>query len=96
MSRRTKKVGLTGKYGTRYGSSLRKQMKKIELMQHAKYLCSFCGKTATKRTCVGIWQCKKCKRKVCGGAWSLTTPAALAAKSTIIRLRKQKEEAQKS
>ncbi|ETW27979.1 60S ribosomal protein L37a [Plasmodium falciparum FCH/4] len=48
------------------------------------------------RTCVGIWKCKKCKRKVCGGAWSLTTPAAVAAKSTIIRLRKQKEEAQKS
>ncbi|ETW45349.1 60S ribosomal protein L37a [Plasmodium falciparum NF135/5.C10] len=44
MSRRTKKVGLTGKYGTRYGSSLRKQIKKIELMQHAKYLCTFCGK----------------------------------------------------
>ncbi|CDU16263.1 60S ribosomal protein L37a [Plasmodium yoelii 17X] len=96
MSRRTKKVGLTGKYGTRYGSSLRKQIKKIELMQHAKYLCSFCGKTATKRTCVGIWECKKCKRKTCGGAWSLTTPAAVAAKSTIIRLRKQKEEAHKS
>ena len=31
MSKRTKKVGITGKYGTRYGASLRKQVKKIEV-----------------------------------------------------------------
>jgi len=28
MTKRTKKVGITGKYGTRYGASLRKQVKK--------------------------------------------------------------------
>ena len=33
-----------GKYGTRYGASLRKMVKKIEISQHAKYTCSFCGK----------------------------------------------------
>jgi len=45
MGRRTKKVGVVGKYGTRYGASLRKQIKKIEITQHAKYTCSFCGQT---------------------------------------------------
>ena len=30
MTKRTRKVGITGKYGTRYGASLRKQIKKIE------------------------------------------------------------------
>ena len=30
--------------GTRYGASLRKQIKKMEVSQHAKYLCEFCGK----------------------------------------------------
>uniref|UniRef100_A0A8C3SW83 60S ribosomal protein L37a n=1 Tax=Chelydra serpentina TaxID=8475 RepID=A0A8C3SW83_CHESE len=39
---RTKKVGIVGKYGTRYGASLRKMVKKIEISQHAKYTCSFC------------------------------------------------------
>lgn len=33
-----------GKYGTRYGASLRKQVKKMEITQHAKYTCTFCGK----------------------------------------------------
>jgi large subunit ribosomal protein L37Ae len=31
MAKRTQKVGITGKYGVRYGSSLRKIMRKFEL-----------------------------------------------------------------
>lgn len=44
MAKRTRKVGITGKYGTRYGASLRKQIKKMEVTQHARYTCTFCGK----------------------------------------------------
>ena len=44
MGRRTKKVGITGKYGTRYGASIRKVIKKMEVSQHAKYSCTFCGR----------------------------------------------------
>lgn len=44
QAKRTKKVGITGKYGTRYGASLRKMVKKMEITQHSKYSCSFCGK----------------------------------------------------
>ncbi|CAF1099694.1 unnamed protein product, partial [Adineta ricciae] len=42
MAKRTKKVGIVGKYGTRYGASLRKMVKKMEITQHSKYTCSFC------------------------------------------------------
>ena len=42
----TKKVGICGKYGTRYGATLRKVIKKMEVTQHAKYSCTFCGKTS--------------------------------------------------
>ncbi|CTQ41557.1 large subunit ribosomal protein L37Ae [Babesia microti strain RI] len=92
MAKRTKKVGLTGKYGVRYGASLRKQMKKIELQQHAKYMCPFCCKNSIKWKAVGIWYCKSCNMKIAGGAWSITTPAANAVKSTIVRLNKQRLE----
>lgn len=74
QTKRTKKAGIVGKYGTkllkyvfknpgsvavyvllliclylsnpgtRYGASLRKQIKKMEVSQHAKYFCEFCGK----------------------------------------------------
>uniref|UniRef100_A0A4W6C4R5 Zgc:171772 n=1 Tax=Lates calcarifer TaxID=8187 RepID=A0A4W6C4R5_LATCA len=70
MAKRTKKVGIVGKYGTRYGASLRKMVKKIEISQHAKYTCSFCGKTKMKRRAVGIWHCGSCKKTVAGGAWT--------------------------
>ena len=51
MAKRTRKVGITGKYGTRYGASLRKQVKKMEVTQHARYTCTFCGKV---RFCLGF------------------------------------------
>ena len=71
MAKRTKKVGIVGKYGTRYGASLRKRAKKLEISQHAKYECPFCGKaTAVRRVAVGIWRCKPCNRSFAGGAWA--------------------------
>lgn len=69
QAKRTKKVGVVGKYGTRYGSSLRKQVKKIEVTQHGKYTCQFCGKDAVKRRAVGIWHCGSCRKTISGGAW---------------------------
>lgn len=59
QAKRTKKVGITGKYGTRYGASLRKMAKKIEISQHAKYTCQFCGKvTWLLKPCTNTFQFK--------------------------------------
>ena len=44
MAKRTRKAGVTGKYGTRYGGAIRKIVKKFELQQRAKYVCPPCGK----------------------------------------------------
>ena len=85
--KRTKKVGITGKYGVRYGSSLRKQVKKIEVSQHSRFTCLFCGKDSVKRTAVGIWKCKACKKVLAGGAYSMNTAQAAQVRSTIRRLR---------
>ncbi|KAJ6263236.1 60S ribosomal protein L37a [Drechslerella dactyloides] len=72
----------------RYGASLRKQVKKMEISQHSKYTCAFCGKTTVKRTAVGIWDCRGCGKKVAGGAYLLSYVAPLDARyrSTFCRL----------
>merc|ERR1712096_124810 len=92
MPKRTQKVGITRKYGVRYGASLRKIVKKFELTQHSKYFCTFCGVVGMKRKSVGIWECKKCKKVVAGGAWTYSTPPAVTAKTTMNRLKKLKED----
>lgn len=61
-----------GKYGTRYGASIRKMVKKIEVQQHSRYTCPFCGKDAVKRVAVGIWHCRGCNKTTAGGAWAQT------------------------
>ncbi|KAG0311251.1 60S ribosomal protein L43 [Linnemannia gamsii] len=86
-AKRTKKVGVVGKYGIRYGASLRKQVKKMEITQHSKYTCTFCGRDAVKRQSVGIWKCRGCKKTMAGGAWTLSTTAAATVRSTTRRLR---------
>ncbi|PRT55544.1 60S ribosomal protein L43 [Wickerhamiella sorbophila] len=87
MARRTKKVGISGRYGVRYGSSLRRQCRKLEQSAHARYDCAFCGKKTVRREATGIWHCNSCKKTVAGGAYSLTTAAATTVRSTIRRLR---------
>src|ERR1700744_3056693 len=56
----------------RYGASLRKQVKKMEITQHARYICTFCGKNTVKRKAVGIWECKGCNKTVAGGAYTVS------------------------
>ena len=93
MAKRTKKVGIVGKYGTRYGASLRKVIKKIEISQHAHYTCQFCGKNSVRRKAVGIWECRRCKKIIAGGAWQPTTTAATDLTATLRRLNKEEEAA---
>ena len=95
MENRTKKVGITGKYGTRYGQKLRKQVKAIEILQRTKSICPFCGKKSIRREAAGIWKCRGCRRAIAGGAWEFVTTAATTAKTTINRLKKNIESRKK-
>jgi large subunit ribosomal protein L37Ae len=89
MSRGTQKLGITGKYGTRYGATLRKRMKSIEESQHRKYVCQACGKLSVKRTCVGIWKCRSCKQKFAGAAYSTVSVAGQTFNALIKTLEKK-------
>jgi ribosomal protein L37AE/L43A len=44
----------------------------MEITQHARYVCTFCGKTTVKRHSVGIWNCKACHKTVAGGAYTVS------------------------
>jgi large subunit ribosomal protein L37Ae len=68
-------------------------IKKIEVSQHSKYNCVFCGKDNVKRVCTGIWECKTCHKVMAGGAYMLNTPTAATVRSTVARLRKAREDA---
>lgn len=89
-------VGIAGKYGARYGASLRKMAKKFESLAVATYVCSFCGKKTVRRKAGGIWNCRGCKIVVAGGCYSLTTNLAMTAKATITRLRRNIDEAEQT
>lgn len=74
--------------GTRYGATLRKVIKRMEVTQHAKYNCSFCGKNSVKRQAVGIWTCGRCNKTMAGGAYVLSTSAAVTVRTAIARMKK--------
>ncbi|XP_041072844.1 60S ribosomal protein L37a-like [Carcharodon carcharias] len=90
--KRIKKVGIVGKYGTHYGASLCKMVRKIEISQHTKYTCCFCGKTKMKRRAVGIWHCGSCTKTVAGGAWAENNTTIVTVKSAIHRLWELKDQ----
>jgi len=101
MAKRTKKVGIVGKYGTRYDASLRKDIKKMEVTQHGKYTCSFCGKETMKRWSVlasghvrharKSLQAVLTAEKIYTDFSAYSTTAAATVRSTIRRLKETKE-----
>lgn len=66
---KTKKVGLTGKFGSRYGLRIRRKILKVD--SRKSNVCPYCGKKQVKRIAAGIWECQKCKKKFSGGAYIL-------------------------
>ena len=73
---RTKKVGITGRFGARYGRKAKRQVKKIEENMKKKHVCPKAG----------IWECKKCGTVFTGGAYVPETPMAKAATRNIKRV----------
>ncbi|OYT32274.1 MAG: 50S ribosomal protein L37ae [Thermofilum sp. ex4484_79] len=67
---RTKIIGSAGRFGAKYGSTLRKKVALMESRMKEPHRCPRCltpGKL--KRISIGIWKCKKCNYTFTGGAW---------------------------
>ena len=87
---KTKKVGVTGRCGARYGSTLRKRTRLILEKMKGDIKCPKCITNGTvKRISTGIWHCKKCGAKFTGGAYYIETPRG--AESFRIAKRKKRE-----
>lgn len=89
MTKRTKKVGSSAKFGARYGVNIRSQLKEIDRRTKSLYLCPSCSYTAVKRISTGIWRCRHCRTTFAGGAY---TPITLVEKIEAIAEKEEKKE----
>jgi len=73
MATKTKKSKSAGRFGARYGKTVRARLVKVEEKQRIKQKCPFCKKLGVKRLSKGLWQCtrKKCNKKFASGAYHL-------------------------
>jgi len=70
---KTSLLGSAGRFGVRYGQSVKRRIAAIELIQRKKQKCLFCNGRA-KRVSKGIWKCKKCGKTFAGHAYFLEQP----------------------
>jgi large subunit ribosomal protein L37Ae len=70
MTKRTKKVGITGRFGARYGVKPRNQLAAIMTAKARAYECPNCKHVAVRRVASGIWRCRKCDLTFAGGAYT--------------------------
>lgn len=73
MAKGTKKAGITGRYGPRYGVKIRKQIKSVSRHRARPQRCPECQADAVKRLSSGIWVCRHCNLKFAASAYSIRT-----------------------
>jgi large subunit ribosomal protein L37Ae len=77
MSKRTKKVGTSGRFGPRYGVTVRKRIADVEAVSKGRHECRYCRAVALGRTASGIWVCRHCGAKMASGTYMPTPPVAV-------------------
>ena len=71
MPSKSKKSKSAGRFGSRYGRSVRVKLTKVEDKQRKKQKCPFCKKPGVKRLSKGIWKCSKCNKKFASNIYVL-------------------------
>jgi len=96
MSKRTKKVGTSGRLGARYGVRIRKRIADVELISKGRHECPRCKAVAMSRTANGIWICGHCGANIASSSYMPTPPAAVRRElAEVLAQAQAKEEAKK-
>jgi large subunit ribosomal protein L37Ae len=90
---KTKIVGSSGRFGVRYGISVRRKIADIESKQRQKQFCIFC-KGKSKRVSKGIWLCNRCGKKFAGHAFFLEKE--VGAEEAFEQMKKDNQEKNKA
>jgi len=77
MSKRTKKVGTSGRFGPRYGVTVRKRIADVEAVTKGRHECPICHGVTLGRSATGIWICRRCGAKMASSSYMPTPPAAI-------------------
>jgi large subunit ribosomal protein L37Ae len=71
MTTKSKKTKSAGRFGARYGKTVKAKLVKVEIKQRVKQKCPFCSKLGVKRLANGIWKCSKCDKKFASNTYHL-------------------------
>ena len=71
MPSKLKKTKAAGRFGARYGRSVRTKLASVEEKQRKKQKCPYCGKIGVKRISKGIWSCPRCEKKFASDTYYL-------------------------
>jgi large subunit ribosomal protein L37Ae len=94
MSKRTKKVGTSGRMGPRYGVRVRKRIADVEAESKGRHECPVCHGVALGRSATGIWICRRCGAKMASSSYMPTPPAAVRRElAEVLAKAEAKEEA---
>ena len=77
MSKRTKKVGITGWMGPRYGIRIRRRTQEVEKGRIATYACPKCSTVTLRRSGSGIYECHRCHTSFASDAYVFHPAPAL-------------------
>ncbi len=80
---KTKKLGVSAKFGARYGKKVRDTYSSVMKKQKNMYVCPRCGKRKVKRVGYAIFECQACGYRFTGGAYTPNTELGKVANRII-------------
>ena len=52
-----------------YGRKIKKKLREIQIKRKKRYKCPACSRISVSYISMGIWECKKCKKKFASDAY---------------------------